>query len=290
MKYIKKYENGTAYNNANLILPNVSLISSDSSIRLTPDTNTVNKYDYVEIGGIKWATKNLGASKIQDAGLFFQWGDTVGYTKQQLLNNVHELDETHYKYYQEGYEKYNGYPNGPEGGYVMANEGCITSKYNLYDEKIKLDLIDDPVHTALGGNWRMPSLSEYLNLFNATNHVWVDGYKGTNMSGTLLIDKFDGAKQLFFPALGHMNYQDANKMAEDTPGEYVMYWASDLYAACTVDYFPCGYGFYIYKWALDDMNSRVNSSGIEASDISTYTGVNDAMSVRGILDDNLNNN
>ena len=46
-----------------------------------------NGYDYVDLGlpsGTLWATCNVGASKASDAGLYFQWGDTQGYTKEQI--------------------------------------------------------------------------------------------------------------------------------------------------------------------------------------------------------------
>jgi hypothetical protein len=42
-------------------------------ISLHPESNG---HDYVEIGGIKWATMNVGATKVTDVGLYFQWGDT----------------------------------------------------------------------------------------------------------------------------------------------------------------------------------------------------------------------
>ena len=35
--------------------------------------------DYVEIGGVKWATMNVGAEKETDFGLYFQYGAKQGY-------------------------------------------------------------------------------------------------------------------------------------------------------------------------------------------------------------------
>lgn len=45
-----------------------------------------NGHDYVEIGGIKWATMNIGANSVTDTGLYFQWGDTQGYAADQIGN------------------------------------------------------------------------------------------------------------------------------------------------------------------------------------------------------------
>ena len=48
-----------------------------------------NGYGYVDLGlpsGTLWATCNVGASKPSDYGLYFQWGDIVGYAKGQIGN------------------------------------------------------------------------------------------------------------------------------------------------------------------------------------------------------------
>ena len=49
---------------------------------------------YVDLGlpsGKKWAKCNLGASSEEEYGLYFQWGDTVGYTKEQILEKKKKL-------------------------------------------------------------------------------------------------------------------------------------------------------------------------------------------------------
>lgn len=52
---------------------------------------------YVEIGGVKWATMNIGANSITDGGLYFQWGDTQGYTASQIGTDK-TFDWASYKY------------------------------------------------------------------------------------------------------------------------------------------------------------------------------------------------
>lgn len=54
------------------------------AVRGVLDGSNANGHDYVEIGGIKWATMNVGANSITDYGLYFQWGDTQGYTAAQV--------------------------------------------------------------------------------------------------------------------------------------------------------------------------------------------------------------
>ena len=41
-------------------------------------------HEYVEIGGIKWAVTNVGAEKESDSGLYFAFGETKGYTADQV--------------------------------------------------------------------------------------------------------------------------------------------------------------------------------------------------------------
>ena len=46
-----------------------------------------NGFEYVDLelpSGTLWAAMNVGASKPSDYGLYFQWGDTSGYTADQV--------------------------------------------------------------------------------------------------------------------------------------------------------------------------------------------------------------
>lgn len=41
-------------------------------------------YEWVDLGlpsGLKWASTNVGASKPEEIGLYFAWGETEGYTR-----------------------------------------------------------------------------------------------------------------------------------------------------------------------------------------------------------------
>ena len=41
-------------------------------------------HEYVEIGRLKWAATNVGAEKESDSGLYFAFGETQGYTADQV--------------------------------------------------------------------------------------------------------------------------------------------------------------------------------------------------------------
>ncbi len=190
-KYLKKFETMSQYNaytadTENFILPNVSLITENNKVEYNPSgvVPPTPSHDYVEIAGIKWATMNIGATGITDGGLYFQWGDTSGYTADQVTGSStphKEFDESDYKYY---------------------NNGSYT-KYNETDELVTLQPSDDAVTAAWGGNWRMPTIDELTTLTGATTSVWTNDYQGSGVAGIVLTDNTDASKVLFLPNAGN---------------------------------------------------------------------------------------
>ena len=45
-------------------------------------------HDFVEIGGVKWATCNLGAENPKDPGMYFRWGDNKGVYLSEVTTNM----------------------------------------------------------------------------------------------------------------------------------------------------------------------------------------------------------
>lgn len=110
--------------------------------------------EYVDLGlpsGLLWAKCNLGASKPEEPGLYFQWGDTKGYTDEQV-----------------------GKGEGKKG-FLPEFKDCVWwdndnfTKYNKTDKKLVLDESDDPASVLLGCGWRMPTKSEIDELIFGTD-------------------------------------------------------------------------------------------------------------------------
>lgn len=142
-----------------------------------------NGFDYVDLGlpsGTLWATKNVGANNPSDFGLYFQWGDVIGYSPSQISKRKENkaFDWSDYKFSING-----SYSN--------------LSKYTTLGET--LDLEDDAAHVNMGGDWHMPTPEQFKELINETTSKW-ERQNGVN--GMKFISKEDESKYIFIPAAG----------------------------------------------------------------------------------------
>lgn len=142
-----------------------------------------NGHKYVDLGlpsGTLWATMNVGASKPSDSGLYFQWGDTQGYTKEQVGDGKGKKAFA--------WADYKFSING-------SNENF--SKYTT--EGAKLELEDDAANANMGGDWHIPTPEQLYELYNNTTTAWteLDGVEGMKFTS-----KKDASKSIFIPAAG----------------------------------------------------------------------------------------
>lgn len=216
MIYLKKFQNHTQYNNyingSSAILPNVSICTTEGDVHYNPYVDPYAGHDYVEIGGLKWATMNIGANSVTDYGLFFQWGDTAGYTASQ----VGPSGTTYAKPFAWSDYKFG---NGTSSPGVSG-----MTKYNSGDAKTVLDICDDAARANWGGSWRMPTKDEYVALGNAVNTAWTSDYKSTGVAGMICTAKDGSGAELFFPAAGR-----CKDGSVESVGYYCYYWSSSLY-------------------------------------------------------------
>ena len=158
----------------------------------------INGHEYVDLGlpsGIKWATCNVGATKPEEYGGYYAWGET---------------DEKN-NYYWSTYKWCNG-------SYDTQTKYCTNSSYGTVDNKTTLDPEDDVAHVKWGGSWRMPTKAEQDELRDKCTWTWttrngVNGYKVTGPNDN----------SIFLPAAGCRYGTGANYR-----GVSGCYWSSSL--------------------------------------------------------------
>ena len=143
-----------------------------------------NGFEYVDLclpSRTKWATCNVGADSEIDCGLYFAWGETVGYSG---ITDTKQFGWRDYKFSKCGSNKF--------------------IKYNDTDGKNVLDLCDDAAHTHMGGKWHMPTIEQIRELKSNTISNWVTNYNGSGVGGMLFTSKSDNSKKLFLPGCGYL--------------------------------------------------------------------------------------
>lgn len=175
--------------------------------------NYENNREYVEIGGIKWATMNIGATSILDVGLYFQQGDTQGYTVDQVEDGQKSFTPGTHKYWQ----------------YASGSQNGDYTKYIPSDMKTVLDDEDDAAVANWGGDWRMPTKDEVESLLANTYKRYVTNYENSRVTVVIFTDKQDQSKTLIFPVSGSYS---GTTLHDATNAEYpsVHTWTS------TIDY------------------------------------------------------
>ena len=211
-------------------MPNVSLCAQENEVHYNPWVDPYNGHDYVEIGGLKWATMNIGATKPEEYGLYFAWGDTQGYTASQVGSG-------------EG-KKYFGWVDYKYGNGTSSPGDTGMTKYNSTDGKTVLEAADDAAVVNWGGSWRMPTTAELQALGAAVNTAWT---QVNNVYGILCTDKTDSSKTLFFPAAGLCH----NGRVRDL-GEYGYYWSSSLSTDRRKEAYYLGFSSSRADWGNND--------------------------------------
>lgn len=163
----------------------------------------------VDLGlSVKWATFNVGASKPEEYGDYYAWGETEPKS---------DYNWSTYKYC--------------NGSYNTLTKYCSNSSYGnngFTDTKTTLDAEDDVAHVKWGGSWRLPTKKEQDDLRNKCTWTWyssgntefngVAGYKVTsNVPGYT-------DRSIFLPTAGYRNGTYLGSV-----GSFGDYWSSSLY-------------------------------------------------------------
>ncbi len=193
--------------------------SSDICIIITSMT-AQHQPEAVDLGlpsGLKWASYNLGASKPEEYGDYYAWGDTEPY-----YTEGHSYDNP-----------CNSWKPGKEAGYIWASykwcmgsnktltKYCSQSSYGyngFTDAKTILDPEDDAAHVNLGGSWRMPSTADWDELIKKCR--WTKIVQN-GVYGQLVIGP--SGNSIFLPAAGKRE-----KLYCMSVGLGGCYWSSSL--------------------------------------------------------------
>ena len=187
------------------------------------DFTTLDKIaiEAVDLGlSVKWATCNVGASKPEDYGEYFAWGETT--TKSTYDWSTYKLCN---------------------GSYDTQTKYCTDSSYGTVDNKTVLDKEDDAAAVNWGGAWRMPTKEEQDELRNNCTWTWItqNGVNGYTVTGP-------NGNSIFLPAAG---YRDDSSLIG--AGSYGIYWSSSLNTYYTSDawyvyfYSSSVYRYYDYR-------------------------------------------
>ena len=158
----------------------------------------------VDMGtSVKWAAYNLGATKPEEYGDYYAWGET----------------QTKSNYRWSTYRWCNG-------DYNKLTKYCPTDKTDYWDGegtpdgKAVLDLEDDAARANWSGTWRMPTDEEWTELRESCAWEW------TNLESTngYKVYCFESGNSIFLPAAGfRVNYELSSV------GSTGDYWSSSLY-------------------------------------------------------------
>lgn len=165
-------------------------ISTPQNEKNKPTKGTENGREWVDLGlSVKWATCNIGASSESDYGSYYAWGETKTKDSYDWNNCFDCLDDKgdSWRIYKEGGKRM-----------ITPSSGHDTARENW------------------GGNWRMPTEAECVELlkkckWKRTNKNGHGGYLVTGPNGN----------SIFLPAAG-FRYQ-TSRSGEGSEG---LYWSS----------------------------------------------------------------
>lgn len=129
---------------------------------------TADSVDYsheaIDMGlSVKWASCNVGASKPEEYGGYYAWGETEERT---------DYTQNSYIYYNYGWENIGSDISG--------------TKYDI-------------AHVRWGGNWRMPTMDEVKELIMNCSYEWTSV---NGVEGELFVSNLNG-NSIFLPAAGY---------------------------------------------------------------------------------------
>lgn len=169
-----------------------------------------NGHAYVDLGlSVKWATCNIGATKPEEYGDYFAWGE---------VEPKEEYNWDTYKWATATWDSHR-----EDWALETLTKYCTDSRCGTVDNKIVLYKEDDAAAVNMGGSWRMPTEEEQEELIDECTWTWTDDYNGTGVAGQIVTSKTNG-NSIFLPAAGsrYGSHLEA--------GSNGYYWSSSFYS------------------------------------------------------------
>jgi hypothetical protein len=168
---------------------------------IVPLGSSDSEPEYVDLGlSVKWATFNVGATRPEEYGDYYAWGETETKTDYSSSTNKYCI-----------------------GSAAALTKYCNKSSYGnngFTDTKTTLDPEDDVAHVKWGGDWRMPTQAEFEELLNNCDWSWITQH---GVNGWKVTSRVDSSRSIFLPATGYRGGTYLNDV-----GSYGDYWSSSL--------------------------------------------------------------
>ena len=218
-------------------------------------------HEAVDLGlpsGTKWASMNIGAASESEIGLYFAWGETVGFGTSPADGRPFFLGDYKWNDATAGYNLWYGFTkyqiaDGADGSNEQTNPASnwyVDGNF-VGDNKTKLDDADDAAILLWGDGWRMPTKVDIKELCDNCTSVWdtVAGVIGKRMTSKL------NGNSIFLPAGGDRGQQDRHWV-----GEQGYYWSSTLKYDVTADGVGASTGFaYMLFFTAENHENPKNS-------------------------------
>ena len=208
-----------------------------------PKSGTTDGHEWVEIGGVKWATMNVGATTVAGSpstcyGDYYAWGETEPRYTSITITGANSASIA-------------GWKSGHTSGYSSSDMPSYTGS--------TLDADHDAATQNWGSAWRTPTNTEFKALAKAcsgndlnkitpsslttsepdggiywlaSDQDYLTEYNG--VAGVLFVDRTDSSLRIFFPAEGYCS--SAGFFNGGSSGSY---WSSSIFSsntdyACTI--------------------------------------------------------
>ena len=181
-------------------------------------------------GGPFWADRNVGADEPWDSGLFFWWGEAVGYRREGDQWVLSDGSGTRMTF---DLSKTNNVPTARKGVGELRNEGVLADVVMRSGAWTVTNSVlapaHDPARAYWGGDWRMPTRQDLLDIcYNKCD--WIPATTN-GVGGFVVRGRGDYAEaSIFLPFTGwaigsKWEFQDAGFLwASDPRGDMPASW------------------------------------------------------------------